>query len=388
MSDDATALRRRRRGPAGSSVVWIGGAAALVVIVVALVITLVIRDRSGSGENDGSASPAVAVRTFLGALANADSQAALKVITAPPSREYLGADPLQRQHRAAPISNVVVNERIASSSLASSAPSVPTTPFQPSGSLPSGSQPSGSQVPSPDDAAIVDAAFRIGDHHVHTSYRVVRDGGRWLVANGVTAVDIGATSIPGVSLLGRSVSGQATVYVFPGRLAWGSGSPYLGVRAHSAEDSGGAGESGSAREPGNAGVDVVGGRVPTPRVTLTAELTDAGTAAVDAAVQQYLDRCAGSTQADASTDRPGCVQRLYRSAKVSSVRWNPPDRLDDLVTEIDQADPTRVAVFGSVTWKAGYTATYGGDATDEVAQPMDGSVDLAATPSPVYAPGV
>lgn len=337
---EPTATWRRRPGRA-----WLAGAATLVVIVVAVATTLVFT----YGREDSSPStPAETVSAFLRAVADADGAAALALMTEPPSREFLTSDALARARAAAAITDVSVHELGSRESSGGS-----TTPVAPTGSR------------TPAGSVDVGAEFRIGGHPVRTTYRTVRDGRRWLVDDGLAAVDLASSTIPGLSLQGRPVAGIGTAYVFPGRLVWTSSNRYLAVT-----DS----------------TDVTGGAAAPTRGDPGVTLGDAGNAAVDSALHTYLDRCASSTQADASTDRPGCTQRLYRSAEVSSVRWRAPTSLRDLVRELDPGTPTSVSVFGGVTWQAHYTATYGGETTVEVDQPMNGVVDLDAQPVPTYSP--
>lgn len=340
MSEPTTTWRRRPgRG-------WLAGAATLVVIVVAVVTTLVFT----LGREDSSPStPAETVSAFLRAVADDDGAAALALMTEPRSREFLTSDALARAHAAAAITDVFARE--LGSGESSGGSTTPVAPTPPPGSRTAG------------ESADVGAEFRIGGHPVRTTYRTVRDGRRWLVDDGLAAVELASSTIPGLSLQGRPVAGIGTAYVFPGRLVWGSSNRYLAVT-----DS----------------TDVTGGAAAPTRADPGVTLGDAGNAAVDSALHTYLDRCANSTQADASTDRPGCVQRLYRSAEVSSVRWRAPSSLHDLVRELDPATPTSVSVFGGVTWRAHYIATYGGETTAEVDQPMNGAVDLDAQPVPTY----
>ncbi|RPA57812.1 hypothetical protein EF294_17185 [Gordonia oryzae] len=337
---EPTATWRRRPGPG-----FLAGAATLVVIVVAVATTLVF---TFGREDSTPSTPAETVSAFLRAVADADSAAALALMTEPPSREFLTSDALARAHAVAAITDVSLRELGSGESTSGS--TTPVAPRTPGSRTPAGS-------------VDVGAEFRIGGHPVRTTYRTVRDGRRWLVDDGLAAVDLAPSTIPGLSLQGRPVAGIGTAYVFPGRLVWGSSNRYLAVT-----DS----------------TDVTGGAVAPTTADPGVTLGDAGNAAVDSALHAYLDRCASSAQADASTDRPGCTQRLYRSAEVSSVRWRAPSSLHDLVRELDSATLTSVSVFGGVTWQAHYTATYGGDAVAEVDQPMNGAVDLDAQPVPTY----
>ncbi|MFT4127878.1 MAG: hypothetical protein QM662_16835, partial [Gordonia sp. (in: high G+C Gram-positive bacteria)] len=212
----------------------------------------------------------------------------------------------------------------------------------------------------------VGVSLRIGDHDEQVTYRVRRVGGRWLLDDALASVDLsGRGAIPGLTVGGVTAGDATVIQVFPGALAWGSTNPYLDVTADDVD--------------GRAVVALGGDQRP-PRPLLSPVLSAAGTKAVDSAVTAYLRRCAQSRQARSSADRPGCVQRLYRSARPGTVDWSAPSTLDALVRDLDPATPTRVEVFGSVAWTARYRATYGGTGAARVDQIMDGFVDLDARP--------
>ncbi|MGW5523730.1 hypothetical protein [Gordonia sp. NPDC003950] len=331
---------------------WIAGGAAVVAAAVALVAVLIVRVPTTAPEQPTTAEDTV--RAFLDALARADGSTARRLIVAVPSMAFLTDDALARQHEAAPIGDVRITDT-GTTGITEATDSTAET------SAPTG------------DRAVVGAAFRIGDHAVSTTYTLTRDHRRWLVTDGVRSVSVAASPIPGLTLFGITVAGRASAYVFPGRLLWGSTNPYLAVAA----------PDGTATDA----ADVPGGSAATPTPDLVAALSESGRRAVDAAVRGHLDGCAASTQADASTDRPGCVQRLYRDARPGSVQWTAQDDLDDLVVDVGQADPTRVSVFGSVTWQVTFTPTYGDrPVRATVEQPMEGTVDMSDTPAPTYTP--
>lgn len=335
---------------------WIAGGAAVVAAAVLLVAVLIVRVPTTAPEQP--TTPEETVRAFLDALARTDGATARRlIVTGPaagPSTTFLTDDALARQQEAAPIGDV----RITGTGTTGTSEATDTTAESPA--------PTG-------DRAVVGAAFRIGDHAVSTTYTLTRNQGRWLLADGVRSVSIAASPIPGLTLFGIPVAGHASAYVFPGRLVWGSADPYLAVAA----------PDGTATDA----ADVPGGSAAIPTPDLVAALSESGRRAVDAALTRHLDGCASSRQADASTDRPGCVQRLFRDARPGSVQWTAPDDLDDLVVDVDQADPTRVSVFGSVTWQVGYTPTYGDrPVRTTVEQPTEGTVDMTGTPTPTYTP--
>lgn len=337
---------------------WIAAAAVLVAAVIVLVVVTVVREPSAdsAGVPTSARTPVEAVRMFLQALADGDGDRARSVIVPPPSRTFLGDDALSRQHAAAPITDIDVHAVGSATSAGDTA------------------SPQNSGTPAPDAArSLVGVSFRIGEHPVTTTFTVVDDGDRRLVADPVAAVPTGSGTIPGLTLLGVPVAANTAALVFPGRLVWGSTDPYLSVTPSDTS--------------GPASTDVTGGsaRVPTPE--LLVELSDTGIRAIQTAIADHLAACAGSVQADASADRPDCVQRLFRDARPGSVRWTAPAGLADLLHEVDQSQPARVSVFGSVEWLVTYLPASGGATVQTtVSQPMDGVVDLSARPTPIYAP--
>ena len=337
--------------------VWIGVGAVLAVVVLVVGITLIVLP--GLSDRAAPATAEQAVRDYLHALARADAGAARELVdvsrvAATPASAglVLGDESLRRQREAGALTDIAVHADASSQA--------PATHSSGSAASASGSSNSSSARPASGDSTVkVGADFRIGGKSVSTTYSVTDRSGRWIIENGLAEVTVATTAIPGVNLLGVPVSG-GTAVMFPGALQWGSTSRYLRV-------------VGSADE-------APGGSASPLHVTLRAELNDAGAQAVRDAMNRYLHGCASSTQVDASSDRPGCVQRLYRSATAGSVRWTAPTSQDDLVTDVKQDHPLTVSVFGSVDWNARFTATYGGEHKAVVDQVMDGSVDLTTTP--------
>ncbi|MGW0038585.1 hypothetical protein [Gordonia sp. NPDC003376] len=338
-----TVPERRRPSP---SVTWVvaGVAVFVTVVLVAVVGTIVFWPSSGS--DDARDTPQHTVRTFLRALADADGNLARQLIVTPSSAVFLSDTAIAVQRGAAPITAIEVVT-----------PDPDTTG--------AGGAESGGPI-------AVTARFRSGTEPVEVTYRLSGAPGRWVIDGAVIPVTIPQDTqraLAGLSLLGHATAGIRTAHVFPGPLVWGSGTRHLAIA-----DSGGQAVGGARSEP------------VTP--DLSVSLTDAGTHAVDDALTAYFAECARSRQADASTDRPGCTQRLFRSATTDSVQWTPPDDLDALLIEIDKPTPLRVPVFGSVTWTAEYAATFGGDHSATVDQIVDGTVDLGARPDPRFTPSV
>ncbi len=342
-----TVPERRRPSPSVNRVV--AGAAVFVTLVLVAVIGTIVFWPSGS--DDSRDTPQNTVRTFLHALADADGTRARQLIVTPPSTAFLSDTAIAVQRRAAPITAIEVVT-----------PGPDTTGPDTTGA---GGAESGGPI-------AVTARFRSGTEPVEVTYRLSGAPGRWVIDGAVIPVTIPQDTqraLAGLSLLGHATTGIRTAHIFGGPLVWGSGTRYLAIA-----DSGGQARGG------------VGSVSPTP--DLAVSLTDAGTHAVDDALTAYFAECARSRQADASTDRPGCTQRLFRSATTDSVQWTPPDDLDELLIEIDKPTPLRVPVFGSVTWTAEYAATYGGDHSATVDQIVDGTVDLRARPDPRFTASV
>lgn len=308
------------------------GVGAVIVLVVALVITAVLLRRDPGPTNGVADSPEEAVQTYLDALAAADGAALVRVTTPAPSDRLLGEAVLRQQRALSAITDIAVMRAEA--------------------------------VGASDQIREVRATYRVGDRAADVRYRSVRSGKGWLVSNGVLQIDLDPGRVPGPTLFDVEIGSPRTLYVYPGPQVWGSANPYLSAKVVDPQPF------------------PLGPQSPV-RIRLDAELDDAGVRAVGSAVRNHLERCAGSRETDAATDRPGCSQTLYRSARPGTVRWRAPDDASGLYSTLSRASVTTVDVAGPVSWQADYTPTYVSDGTTRsvaVDQYLVGSVDLTVTP--------
>lgn len=308
----------------------------MVVLVVAFVLATRHDDSA-----DGAASPAEAVSTYLEALATADADGALAVLANPPASALLTREVLARQQAAAPITDIRI---------------IPPA---------TGSGGAGADA-GPD---VVHAEYRFGDRQADVHYRTLRSGSRWWVADGVVDIALDRGNVIEPTFFGVPLGNAQRLFAFPGPWAWGSQQTFLTARAATAEDY------------------PLGPHAPMS-VTLVAGLSVAGEAAVERAVRDYLAFCAQSVQPDASADRRGCRQTLYRAAQPGSVRWTAPSDIAGLLREVSSGDARKVSVAGQIDWPVTYVPTYDGGrpistVNDEY---LYGTVDLGAE-SPLFTAG-
>lgn len=285
-----------------------------------------------SGEEDRPATPAATVEAYLRALAEGDARTARAMAAPQTDTRFLTDAVVRAQREASPITGIDV-------------------------------RPPSSSDENTDEKTTVRATYRMGSEQVDTQVETVPVSGGWAVRDGAVAVRIESVWLPRPTLFDADIAAGDRVLVFPGPLEWGSRDTDFRGRTVGDE---------FPRAPREAlSVEIVG------------ELSATGTTAVNDAVARYLTRCAGSTQADAGTDRPGCTQRLFRSAVPGSVQWTTSRDLSGLrYTVREQADgsePGMVDIAGSVPWRVAYTPNYDSDGprvqtTD--AQYLVGSVDL------------
>lgn len=319
------------QGPAGAppkkrkTGLIVGLIIGAVVLVIALVVTLiVVLTRGGAG-----ASPQSAVQTYLDALAAKDSQRVLSVVRTPPSDKLVNDEVLGKQQDSAPITDITV--------------------FEPTSNLGSN--------------ATVKATYRFGERNADVDFRLAKSGDGWIIEQGVLEVDVSNTRVPGLTLFGQDVSEDTKVYVFPGPLEWGAESPYL---------------TAIADDDFSLGGDLV------TYTSLEVGLSDEGQQAVEGAVDEYLDYCAGSVEQFASDDRPGCKQLLTAIAEDGSVRWTKPTDLSKLTYRPDYENPLEISVLGSVEWKVTYTPRRrSGTSEGTQESSLYGTVDLSKDP-PTY----
>ncbi len=305
---------------------YIGLAIGAGVLVIALIAGLIFAFSGGD-----SGSPEATVKTYLNALASGDAKKALSVSVTPPSDKLLTDEILKKQRESAPITDVVVRK--------------------------------------PDSSvgyATVSATYKHGDKNVDEDIRVRKSGSNWKVQNGALSIQFSSVSkAPGLSVFGVDVSNDTKIYVFPGPLSWGSSNPNISVADSKKEFPLGPEDSFYP--------------------TLESSLSDKGKQVVNTAIDTYLTNCATSTQAKASTDRPGCGQNTYSSVVPGSVRWTKPTDLSALTTRFDYDDSNKVKISGSITWGLNYTSTYSGAQTGTDLEFLTGTVDLTAT-TPTFTP--
>lgn len=299
----------------------IGG--GVLVVIIALVVTLIV---VFTGDSGPGGSPKAAVQTYLEGLSNGDAKKALSVVRTPPSDKLLTDEVLKKQQAIAKISDINVRE--------------------PSTSLSS--------------MATVKATYKFGDRNADVDFMLKKSDGKWTVDNGTIPIDVDDTRVPQLTAFGVDVSKDSKVYVFPGPVEWGSSNPNFTVKADQSSE--------FPLGPTYASYN-----------SLKVELSDRGTKAVATALDTYFTNCAGSTQADASKDKPGCSQSLYQSVVPGSVRWTKPNDITQLRLSPDYETPTSVKVYGSVEWPATYMSTSSGPGSYTDSDFISGTVDLAAS---------
>ncbi|MFW0796882.1 hypothetical protein AAFP30_23960 [Gordonia sp. CPCC 205515] len=307
--------------------IWLTAVAALVVVL--LVITLIAvstRDKGPGG------SPEAAVQTYLDGLAGADSKKALSVIRTPASTKLLTDDVLKQQQGIAKITDINVRK--------------------PENNL--------------GEYATVKATYKFGSRNADVDFTLRKSEGDWAIDNGAIPMNVDNVNIPQPTLFGIDIADDSKVYVFPGPQVWASKNPNIKVVDKQAND--------FPLGPGSSAYP-----------SLETGLSDKGLTAVTDAMNAYFDNCAGSTQARASTDRPGCGQWISDSVVPGSVRWTKPTDLSKIDYRLKYDEPNLVTVFGTVEWSATFVPKYGTDNTDTDSQFLSGGIDLSV-PTPVYTP--
>lgn len=307
---------------------WLTGVAALLVVGLVIALIAVATRDKGPGATAESA-----VQTYLDALAAGNAKKALSVTRTPPSTDLLTDAILKQQQGIAKISAITVHK--------------------PDNDL--------------GDYAQVKATYKFGNRNADVDFTVRKSDGDWAIENGAIPLSLDYLHVPQPTLFGVDISEDTKIYVFPGPLVWGSKNPNIAVTDTDPKDFALGPDSGAYPQ-------------------LQAGLSDQGKTAVSTALNAYLDNCAASTQASASTDKPGCGQHLYDSAVPGSVRWTKPTDLSTVTYRLDYQTPTTVDVDGSLQWTATFTPTDGSDNTGTGSQYLDGTVDLTAA-SPTFTPG-
>lgn len=298
----------------------IGG--GVLVVIIALVATLIV---VFTGDSGPGGSPKAAVQTYLDGLSNGDAKKALSVVRTPPSEKLLTDEALKKQQASAKISDINVREPSRTSS----------------------------------KLASVKATYKFGDRNADIDFDLTKSDGKWMVDHGTIPIDVDAPRVPQLTAFGIDVSKDTKVYVFPGPVEWGSANPNFSVKAVGS-------------------TDFPLGPSYSSLAMLRPELSDQGTKAVATALDTYFTNCAGSTQAIASKDKPGCSQSLYQSVVPGSVRWTKPSDINELKLSPDYDAPTSVQVYGRVEWPATYMSTSSGPGSYTDSDYLSGSVDLAA----------
>lgn len=307
--------------------IWLTVVAAVVVI--GLVVTLIAvstRDKGPGG------TPEAAVQTYLNGLAAGDAKKALSAARTPASTKLLTDAVLKQQQGIAKITEINVRK--------------------PDNNL--------------GDYATVKATYKFGDRNADVDFTVKKSDGDWQIDNGAIAMSVDSLNVPQPTLFGVDISDDSKVYVFPGPQMWGSKNPNVKVVDKKAKD-------------------FPLGPDSSTYPSLDVGLSDKGTTAVNDAMNTYFDNCAGSTQARASEDRPGCGQWISDSVIPGSVRWTKPSDLSKIDYRLKYDDPNTVTLYGTVEWTATFVPKYGSDNTDTDTQFLSGTIDLS-TATPVYTP--
>ncbi|WP_028463507.1 DUF4878 domain-containing protein [Nocardia sp. 348MFTsu5.1] len=311
------------------------GVAGVVVLVVILVLSLVVF----TGDSE-SGEPDAVVTSYLQALADGDSAEALGLMKAPASELLLTDDVLKKQQKIAAITDVKIIDTSDSG-----------------------------------DNATVQATYMFGDRKADETFSLTKAGDDWRLDDGAVVIDISyfKDGIPGLTVFGVPVDNESKIYVFPGPVEWGTSDENFTVVDENQSEFAMSGNSyGSANSP-------------------TVDLSSTGTAAVQSAIQAYVDNCALSKETDASVDKPGCEQDVYAfDAEPASAVWTAPTDLDAVEYRVGYDDPNQVSINGDLAWSVTYrTKPYGSlpaeTKTETTTQYLYGDIDLSAD-EPVFTP--
>ena len=306
------------------------------VVIVGLVVSLVV---AFSGDSD-SGEPDAAVESYLQALADGDAAKALGLMKAPASELLLTDDILKKQQEIAPITDVKIIDTNDSSSMAT-----------------------------------VQATYMFGDRKADETFMLSMTGGDWRLDDGAVAVDISyfKDGIPGLTVFGVPVDQESKIYVFPGPVEWGTSNKNFTVVDEKPNEFAMSGSSyGSTSSP-------------------TVDLSSTGTAAVQSALQTYVDNCALSKETDSSIDKPGCEQTVYAfDAEPGSAVWTAPTDLGAVEYSLGYDDPNQVSISGDLPWSVTYRTKASGTRPGETKTETDtqylyGDVDLSVD-EPVFTP--
>lgn len=298
------------------------GVAVIAVIVIVGAFTLF-----GGGGGSGGGSPSAAVKGYLEALARGDAEAALSAgADQPASKELLTDDILKKQIEKMPISNV----RIL-----------------------------GDNASNASGTGQVHVTVSFGDQSSDATLAVKKADGRWKLDAGAVRLDFTrftATNqaMETLTAFGKPI-GKSVAYVFPGWIDWGSSNKNIAVKAKPVLLESLASASAA--------------------VLPTLSVSDAGHAAIVAAVKQRLEGCAQSK----SLMPEQCPQKMFQPGIVDgTVNWQAPDPNNAEIRFV----PMKMAALVTMQTTFGFTAQTrdGSSVTGSAPAILIGEADLSQSP--------
>ncbi|HZY74711.1 MAG TPA: hypothetical protein VFE40_00195 [Jatrophihabitantaceae bacterium] len=273
------------------------------LLYVALAAVLVVIGFGAYTIGSGGSSPADVVRSYLDALSRGDSDAALALGRAPADRTLLTDDVLRQQQSLAPITGIrVLSTRTGS------------------------------------DGAVVRVRYRIGGQQVTDAIELLPRGSGWMLSHVAVDVELSArSSLPKPTVFGVAVPSSGDLYVFPGRVQFGSADTAFGLAPATAVFS---------------NPDVPAMANPTPVLSGTGRTT------LTKLISAAMARCARSR----SLHPHGCPQHTSRPTAhglvAGSLRWHAPrgyGQLNSTDIAMGSDGSAVVHVSGPLTWRLTYS---------------------------------